>query len=40
MEGFQKLGTMADGVRLNNIQVHIKMYFQGMMHDLGFLGIL
>lgn len=40
MEGFQKLGRIADGVRFSKVQIHIGMCFQGMRHDCGFLGIL
>lgn len=27
MKGFQKLGRIADGVRLSNVQIHIRMCF-------------
>ena len=40
MEGFWKLRRMADAVRLNNVQSRIGMCFQGMRHEMGFLGIL
>ena len=40
MEGFQKLGRIADRVRLSNVQIHTGMCFQGMRRGCGFLDIL